>query len=482
VAEHAECAKEVAAAARFELMLEKRLGEAVHETKAAALLLEVAVQEAKRAGAWRGLARPVLKVAALIAIGGLLWWGLGLEGWKRVSSQPVVGRSIGKPEVNHEAKVPAVVTSRAAAQVAGPTEWTAESLRSWLDGYYLGGVDFKQVTLKEGLGRLQADMMTVNFLGAEVVGRLRVTVSANAAGRRVSLQTGAISFFKAVQTLAAQAGCEVEVGHWLLAVESKAQPFPQPTARHDLREVLAGRFDENGVAEVDRPDLMARVWADAVDQGFVEADEAGAGPVRLTQGQLDTLRLLADARAQMDQLPEQEYQVRLVPPGTYGQGRALDAEEVRQILAQPGSDQQGEVVTAKPGQRVDLREKRMGLEMTPVGQGWQVRLWAGNAQPQAAPQGGLNLVSGGLGVGDVAWDLNANAIVEAASVVVMAGQGAALDLSSAAVRGMSPSGDAALSGAVSGTLQLSSGYSVTNSASAGQVLLLPVDPPNLSPP
>jgi hypothetical protein len=427
-------------------------------------------------------------MAALIAVGGFFWWVLSREGVDSQARQEVVSRRVREPEVRPKGVLP--VEREAKAEVVsgvvatGAIEWTVDSLRTWLNGYFLRGVDLKQVPLKEALGRLQADMMAVNFMGAEVVGRLRVTVSADAAGRRVSLKTGSISFLKAIEALATQAGCEVEVGDLLLALESKAQPFPQPTARHDLREVLAGRFDANGVSEADRPDLMAKVWEDAVAQGFVAADAVGGGPVRLTQGQVDTLRGLAESRSQMEQLPAQQYQMRLVAGGAFAPGQVLNEGEVKQILAQPANEGSVKVVVVKPGQRVAIDEGNavvgsgMEFEVMPVGQGWQLGFFVGRGPSSLVPSGGIQIAGGSVTAVDGPSQLNSNQVNATAPVLVASGQGAVMAMGDAISKGVDGAGRLSFSSAASTSLQVSgTATSMTNSVSSSQVLLLPVNPP-----
>jgi hypothetical protein len=490
VAEHEECSRELAAAARFEALLEKRLGEAEQLKRAEMLLRSVATGKEKRSGSWRGMLKPALSVAAVMTVVGMLWWVLSQEGWREGAVNRGVGFSMRQPKINQPRVPLAQVPSTEESWQEGAVLWTPEALRVWLDAYFLKGVALNKVTLKEALGEMQADMLAVNFLNAEVVSRLRVTVSADAAGRRVSLKSGPISFLKAVQTLAAQAGCEVEVGELLLAVESREQPFPQPTARHDLREVLAGRFDSDGVAESDRPDLMAKVWADAVDQGFVVAEAVGTGPVRLTQGQVETLRGLAEARAQLDQMPTQEYQLRRVAAGTLTQGRVLDAAEVRGFLAQPTSGSQTSVVTVKPGQRVALEGEQVGLprmevEFLPVGQGFQVGLLA--VPVQWVPSGRANLAGSVGGTEDSARQLYSNALeaTTPGAVVVMSGQGAVLNLDSVSSSGLGIRSEIGTLGMTTNDTQqsvMTGSMSNSSSAVASQVLLLPVNPTGETPP
>jgi hypothetical protein len=300
----------------------------------------------------------------------------------------------------------------------------------------------------------------------------------------VSLKTGSISFLKAIEALATQAGWEVEVGDLLLALESKAQPFPQPTARHDLREVLAGRFDANGVSEADRPDLMAKVWEDAVAQGFVAADAVGGGPVRLTQGQVDTLRGLAESRSQMEQLPAQQYQMRLVAGGAFAPGQVLNEGEVKQILAQPANEGSVKVVVVKPGQRVAIDEgnavagSEMEFEVMPVGQGWQLGFFVGRGPSSLVPSGGIQIAGGSVTAVDGPSQLNSNQVNATAPVLVASGQGAVMAMGDAISKGVDGAGRLSFSSAASTSLQVSgTATSMTNSVSSSQVLLLPVNPP-----
>jgi hypothetical protein len=278
----------------------------------------------------------------------------------------------------------------------------------------------------------------------------------------------------------------VEVGDLLLALESKAQPFPQPTARHDLREVLAGRFDANGVSEADRPDLMAKVWEDAVAQGFVAADAVGGGPVRLTQGQMDTLRGLAEARGQVEQLPVQQYQMRLVAGGAFVPGQVLNEGEVKQILAQPANEGSVKVVVVKPGQRVAIDEGNavagsgMEFEMMPVGQGWQVGFFVGRGPSSLVPLSVGRLSGGGAIVQDATRPLNSNPVMAAAAVLVSSGQGAVMTMAmgDAVSKGADGGLRFTVSDAASTSLQVSGGVTaMTNSVGSSQVLLLPMDPP-----
>ena len=81
-------------------------------------------------------------------------------------------------------------------------------------------------------------------------------------------------------------------------------------------------------------------------------------------------------------------------------------------------------------------------------------------------------------VGDAASQLNSNAVVASAPVLVASGQGAVIAMGDAISNGVDGAGRLSLGSAAAGNLQVSgSGTWMTNSVSSSQVLLLPVNPP-----
>lgn len=78
--------------------------------------------------------------------------------------------------------------------------------------------------------------------------------------------------------------------------------------------------------------------------------------------------------------------------------------------------------------------------------------------------------------GDAASQLNSNAMVAAAPVLVSSGQGAVMAMGDAVSKGADGGLRFTVSNAASSNLQVSGG-AMTNSFSSSQVLLLPVNPP-----
>jgi hypothetical protein len=163
----------------------------------------------------------------------------------------------------------------------------------------------------------------------------------------------------------------------------------------------------------------------------------------------------------------------------------LNEGEVKQILAQPATEGSVKVVVVKPGRRVAIDEgavagSGMELEVMPVGQGWQVGLYDGRGPSSLVPAGGIRIAGGGAPVGDAASQLNSNAMVAAAPVLVASGQGAVMTMamSDAISKGTDGEGRLSFSSAAAGSLLVSGSVtSMTNSVSSSQVLLLPVTPP-----
>jgi hypothetical protein len=188
----------------------------------------------------------------------------------------------------------------------------------------------------------------------------------------------------------------------------------------------------------------------------------------------------------VEQLPAQQYQMRLVAGGAFAPGQVLNEGEVKQILAQPANEESVKVVVVKPGQRVAIDEGNavagsgMEFEVMPVGQGWQVGFFGGRGPSSLVPSGGIRIAGGSVTAGDAASQLNSNAVVATAGVLVLSGQGAVMEMAMGAAgsTGADVAGRLSFSNAASSSLQVSGGRtSMTNSVGSSQVLLLPITPP-----
>jgi hypothetical protein len=176
--------------------------------------------------------------------------------------------------------------------------------------------------------------------------------------------------------------------------------------------------------------------------------------------------------------------MRLVAGGAFAPGQVLNVGEVKQILAQPASEGSVKVVVVKPGQRVAIDEGNavagsgMEFEVMPVGQGWQLGFFDGRGPSSVVPSGGIRIAGGSVTAGDAASQLNSNAVVATAGVLVLSGQGAVMAMGDAVSKGADGAGRLSFSSTTASNLQFGvSVTSVTNSVSSSQVLLLPVNPP-----
>jgi len=380
VGQYPGCAREMAAAARFESLLEQGCIDQSLQATAAGCLATLEQGATSPTMRWRTVPKQWVAAAAVLLVAGLIWfWSGGVAS----PPQAEVVVALPEPHVRVPASAtrpfPATVHRRAVAKSPESAQLTADELETWLDRYFLAGVSLHDVPLREALGRLQAEMLRVNFFGADIDSRLRVTVSAEASGRRVTLESGPISFLKAVQAVAAQAGCDVEIKDRLLAVTVRRQNFPQLAKTQDLRKVLEGLPERNGLAVVDLPAEVEAVRQDAVNLGLLSAEGGYDGFARMTPGQLETLRRLAEARAQMAAMPPQNYQIGIVPQGTYGEDRVLAPEEVPQIRAAQSLVATDPVVSAQPGgPPVSVAPANqfpvMRIAVVPLGDGWQASI------------------------------------------------------------------------------------------------------------
>lgn len=502
VGAHPECAGEMAAATRMEGLLEQCHTARSREVDATGLLFNLtkAKPAAKQEHRWQRAVKTVARIAAVLALtGGIAWWAMRDAA---VDSAPTAvvaaARKTLKPQPMRPLLPPLTPAALRQPVITPETDapLTPEQLSVWLDQYFLTGINLEDVTLREALAQLQAEMLRLNFFGTDIESRLRLTVAADAAERRVSLKSPPISFLKAVQALAALAGCDVVVGDRLIAVQALPQSFPQPSMSEDLRNVLAGLLDANGVPEAESSEKVEQVRQDALRLGFLSADaDATSLLARLTRGEIEALRFLAEARAQLAAMPRRNYQVGVAPEGTYGPDRVLTPEEAEEIRAERARQGTDPIVSVQPSHvpvvPIETPVPELRLVITPVGEGLQATL-----VPTAAPSTGSVTPPAPVIPSPVAVQKNnslpnqpviASANISTAllpSVVISQTQGAVLTVSAgltptsavadALGRGLSASSTQSTSTTSFGLLQ---GTSLTSN----QIVILPINTPTTNP-
>ena len=485
--------REFTAASRFEGLLESAMKERAREKEVAGFWVGVLEQTAQlpKEPVWqKPTVKRALRIAAVLAAGGLFWWIANFDTGSHSAPRAVAV----KTPRDLPARTPAPSSPRQRSQVLprptpptlATTEWDAAALNEWLSGYYLSGCEVQDLPLREALMNLHVQMMQLNFFGTDIQSRLRLVVTPEAGNRRVSLKTGPISFLKAVETLAALAGCQVELGDRLLTVKAIAQPYPQMPLPRSWSDVLAGKVDAEGNPEAAQPEKIALVQADAIEQGIVPAEPSADGRAWLTAAQVEALRRLAEARAQLAMQPQQKFQVRLTPQDRAEQERILTVEEVQQLQAQPAQPGTETVVTVQPGLPISPagtadNSAQWQLVALPLGEGIEIGLQ--QLIPMTTPDRMIQMPSNGQ-VPSPQLALNTASFHDSTLVtgVIGAGQGVRLVASSLEAYSTGSSGTAmvnssvASGGALTSSLSLSAllDYAAANNL---QVNILPITNP-----
>lgn len=333
------CAREFAALARFESLLEETVRQRAREqawmTETAAIAKTAGELRAKLRPAWgTRQTRTVLQAAAVLTLLGLCaWWlwsagsGVRLAGTRPPA--PLRESSLLPPK-NSRAGIPALVAS--SGDHANATEPSPASLLQRLDNFFLSSVAVDNLPLGQAMGVLHGQLLQLNRLDNPELKKLRVTVPAIAAGRKVTFRSGPMAFLKAVQALAALGGCDVTLDESTLALVLHAENYPQITEQRDIRALLEGRFTPQGRATLEEPGQLQTLLKDAAALGIAMI-EPGSTAAPMTRGQWEALRLLVEARDQLARLPAPSLQFYFsdTAPENNTQNVVMDEEETRKF-------------------------------------------------------------------------------------------------------------------------------------------------------
>ncbi|MDZ4286595.1 MAG: hypothetical protein U0984_01475, partial [Prosthecobacter sp.] len=339
VAESPECALEFAAAARFESLLaetvQERAGEKTALRQVVAGQFKTPPQAKDRAPAARRWQMPLRAAAAIALLSSLAWllWPAAETPKMAEISSPKPGTV---PTVSHSPAAPVRRLPLVSPVAADAADTGGKSLPQRLDSFFLAGVALDQVPLREALGILQGQLQELNFLNAEALQKLRVTVPADAAGRRITFHSGSIAFLKAVRAVAALGGCEVTVDEPTLALILQRGIFPQVAERRDLRNILAGRVNADGTAAASDPDRLAALMADASSLGIAldpTRPLAEQASLPMTRGQWAALQLLTDTREQLSQFPMPNFQLYLTEGDPSEADKVIEEDQAKKMQA-----------------------------------------------------------------------------------------------------------------------------------------------------
>lgn len=331
VAECPQCAASLAAASRFESLLESTVQERASEGKLMAPVALPSLQEKPRQDLrpWRQgsqTRRWWASAAALIVVGLVsvyFWNEAGMER-PAVAVHELVGPIQQPPLLLPQAPSNPIKDEVKIADAN--SQEPKELLTDHLDRFFLTGVSLDKVPLSRAIGILQGQLNEVNRDAALALDQLRVLVPTGASQRRITFHSGPIPFLKAVRAVAALAGCEVEVSEPQITITIQQSIYPELVKKRVLSDMLAGRLNASGSPSITDPERLAALREDAESLGVKPAVDGG---VAISRGQWEALKMLTETRDLLGRLPMPSYAIYAVPSDNQPQtNRVLTAEEV----------------------------------------------------------------------------------------------------------------------------------------------------------
>jgi hypothetical protein len=342
VAECPQCAAALAAASRFESLLETTVQERASERKmmapAALPSTPRETQQKQRplqqgtawAVTWNTNTRHKIAAAAAVIVIGFVsvyfWNEAGMERPATAKHElvgPIQQPPLRLPKATSNPINDAVKIAEATSQEP------KELLTEHLDRFFLTGVSLDQVPLGRAIGILRGQLNEVNQDAALALDQLRVLVPTGAAQRRITFHSGAIPFLKAVRAVAALAGCEVEISEPQITITIQQSIYPELVKKRVLSDMLAGRLNATGTPSITDPERLAALREDAESLGVKPAAD---GSVAITRGQWEALKMLTETRDMLGRLPMPSYAIYAVPKTDQQADttRVLTPEEVQE--------------------------------------------------------------------------------------------------------------------------------------------------------
>ena len=210
-----------------------------------------------------------------------------------------------------------------------PPPLNEPSLTRRLNDFYLPDVNIQKAKVREAMQHLTTQLREHNHAKRPELNDLKVTLPPASENLEVTLQSGPISFAKAVEVVAALSNTEAVIGANAIAFN----PVPQPPLAR--RRVLMPNMT---LAQGQH--YLASLGIASKDVAF----EAKPGGVDVTASEPHrrALVVMASAQDQLASLPPLRFIPFVVPTGSMGKERVLSAAEINFIRAQlaaatPGS-------------------------------------------------------------------------------------------------------------------------------------------------
>lgn len=196
-------------------------------------------------------------------------------------------------------------------EVTGP-KFEEISLTRRLEDYYLTEVLLENVQLGQAMSILRSKLQETDSERALALHRLAVTTPAAAVGRRVTLFSQSIPYLTAVQNVATQAGCTVEVTENRITLKVQPGPYPQTASKRAMKDLLSGLFDKEGRPLSQSSEALGQLSMLASQLGIQFDAEGNAS---LTANQWEALRQMQNEQRRQASNALPTFALYLLPAG-----------------------------------------------------------------------------------------------------------------------------------------------------------------------
>jgi hypothetical protein len=313
------CAAAFAQIARFEHLLEITYQETRRETAYLG-----AAQTASRRQEFRSRVNLGLKVAAGLALCGWLGWQL----WPEETAGPLENLAVVEPKVAPVKPKPRTVVMRH-HESAHMVRRAERPFIVRLDDFFLTSLDINDQPLGAVIEDMKRQARELNLDRDALFDRLSISLPTEAAQRRVSLRCGAISFLKAMRTLASLAHCDVSIEAKHIALSARALPTRKDEEAQSPDRLLA---NSRGVPQSLGIERLAEMMVDAAGLGMQQKLNArGQTELIGTAAQFAALDELTQARDQIRVMPPLPLRVYVRQNNSPGGDRVLDKQEAGRV-------------------------------------------------------------------------------------------------------------------------------------------------------
>lgn len=200
-----------------------------------------------------------------------------------------------------------------------------------LEDYFLTDVLLENVQLGQAMSILRSKLQETDSERALALHKLAVTTPSAAVGRRVTLFSQSIPYLSAVQNVATQAGCTVEVTENRITLKVQPGPYPQTASKRAMKDLLSGLYDDQGRPLSESPEALTGLGMLASQLGIRFDSQGNAS---LTAHQWNALRQMqAEQRRQArNALPA--FALYILPTGTLTPFLDSDPVAVYNLLMQ----------------------------------------------------------------------------------------------------------------------------------------------------